>query len=94
MQILINISDKAYDYAKTRMALFLDVNTEILKAVENGTVLPEKHGDLKDADALKNTFETEEGAEICKWSTYGVTSEIDLADTIIPATKGEDDDNR
>lgn len=46
MQVLIDISDKAYDYAKTQKALFLDVNKEILNAVKNGTVIPEKHGDL------------------------------------------------
>ena len=46
MQILINISNKAYEYSKNRTALFLDVNTEILNAVKNGTVLPKKHGDL------------------------------------------------
>lgn len=42
MQIVIDISDKAYDYAKTQMALFLDVNKEILDAVKNGTVVSER----------------------------------------------------
>jgi len=88
MQVLIDISDRAYEYAKTRMALFLDVNTEILKAVENGTVLPEKHGDLKDADALKADAQT-----MTEWNgdVFRCVTEraIDLSDTIIPATKGE-----
>ncbi len=93
MQVLIDISDKAYDYAKTQMALFLDVNKEILDAVKNGTVLPEDHGDLKDADALKADAQT-----MTEWNgdVFRCVTEraIDLADTIIPATKGADDDNR
>lgn len=88
MQILIDISDKAYYYAKTRMALFLDVNTEILKAVENGTVLPEHHGALKDTDAIieQNKKERPFSIEIPLWK-------ISEANTIIPATKGENDDD-
>jgi len=54
MQIVIDISDKAYEYSKSRMALFLDVNTEILNAVKNGTPLPKGHGRLIDADDIDN----------------------------------------
>ena len=37
---------------------------------------------LIDADALKETFENTEDAEYCKWSLYGITSEIDDAPTV------------
>ena len=60
MQIVINISDKAYEYAKTRMALFLDVNTEILKAVENGTPLP-----IADIEALRSRIIDAVHSTIC-----------------------------
>lgn len=85
MQILIDISDKAYDYAKTQMALFLDVNKEILDAVKNGTVLPKHHGALKDTDAIieQNKKERPLSIEI-------PLRKISEADTIIPATKGAD----
>ena len=81
MQILIDIGEKAYEYAKTRMALFLDVNTEILKAVENGTVLPEKHGDLIDRNEYFAGY-------------YNDAREfLDNATTIIPAVKGDANEN-
>ena len=84
MQIVIDISDKAYEYAKTRMALFLDVNTEILKAVENGTVLPENHGDLIDRNAL-----LQEPLDSANYASNYVR----IAKAIIPATKGEENGN-
>ena len=37
---------------------------------------------LIDADALKETFENTEDAEYCKWSLYGIISEIDDAPTV------------
>ena len=85
MQILIDISNKAYDYAKTQMALFLDVNKEILDAVKNGAVLPEHHGALKDTDAIieQNKKERPFSIEIPLWK-------ISEAHTIISATKGAD----
>lgn len=56
--------------------------------------IPKGHGRLIDADALKKVYETTEDAEYCQWTLYGVTSEIDDAETIIEADKVENEDGK
>ena len=57
----------------------------LTRAFCNGTPLSKGHGRLIDADKLKEVYENTEDAEYCQWTLYGVTSEIDDAETIIEA---------
>ena len=59
MQIVIDIDDKIYDLCnKNRISSIsqLDV-VRIEKAIQNGTLLPQGHGRLKDEDEIVKTIE-------------------------------------
>lgn len=59
-QILINLSDSVYDAIKNKYTLVNPKEGTLIKtlwdAVENGTPLPEGHGDLIDRDALRESM--------------------------------------
>lgn len=74
-QIVINVPDEWLEGTQPNLY-------DVMGAVMNGTVLPEHHGKLIDADALKQRI-----AKVFPMVYGGVASEIDNAETIIPATK-------
>ena len=83
MQIVIEIPDFLYqiiqDCKVIEGADEGTVENVLVKAVENGVVLPKGHGDLKDADKLTESV-------LCK--TFGLRSiDIENASTIIEADK-------
>ncbi len=53
MQIVIKISENAYDYIRDCDSENYIVTTELYNAVYNGVPLPENHGRLIDADELE-----------------------------------------
>ena len=59
---------------------------ELMKAVDNGTILPKGHGDLKDVSNLLTVTDYDGENE----KTYVLYDEIKHAPTIIEADKGED----
>lgn len=89
MEIVINISEESYKNIKEQVGKRDYPDMQIGRAIANGIPLPKGHGRLVDADALKQVYENTEDAEVCKWTLYGVTSEIDDAETIIDAEECE-----
>lgn len=63
MQIVINISEDNYKLIKDGNCCGV-FSYEIYNAIKNGTVLPKRHGDLKDADAMINKLCTNEASEL------------------------------
>ena len=55
MQMVINISDKAYEDISSQQTITNHV-PELAIAIRNATVLPEHHGRLIDADKLSDYF--------------------------------------
>ena len=91
MQIVINIPEGLKKDFESEQWTALSC-MEMKDALMNGTPLPKGHGRLIDADKLKEVYKNTEDAEYCKWTLYGVTSEIDDAETIIEADKAESED--
>ena len=91
MQIVIEISDTLKNIADNEdVKTFSHIIWQalLMDAIKNGEPLPKGHGRLIDADELKQVYENTEDSQICKWSTYGVISEIDDAPTVIEADGG------
>ena len=86
MQIVIDIPKRAYESCK-KTCKDEEIIDGYTYAIANGTPLSKCHGRLIDADELKDVFKYTEDADVCKWSTYGVISEIDDAPTVIKATE-------
>lgn len=58
MKIVIDIPDKIYnDLRSRREANVADINI-VFGAISGGTVIPQEHGELKDANALIDTLQT------------------------------------
>lgn len=77
MQIVIGIDDKLYNrikYLEPKADTMLD---ELMRSVQNGTPLPKGHGDLKDADVMKNKLCTHEASEL-----FGSTTCAEILDFI------------
>ena len=54
MELVVKIPDEWYEYVKNNQ--FLDINGDVLADIlSKGTILPENHGRLIDADANKCT---------------------------------------
>lgn len=81
MRIVIDLPDDRYNQLMND-DIYLDV--PIFKEDVIAT-LPKGCGRLIDAGKLKQVYETTEDAEYCQWTLYGVTSEIDDAETVIEA---------
>ena len=95
MKIVIDIPKEIYENAQNDLLCCLPILTE---AIKNGTPLPEHHGRLIDADAIKYRLNCMNG-DICVSNApscaecleRAVTkAEIDEIPTIIPATKEGD----
>lgn len=84
-QIVISVPDEWLEGTQPNLY-------DVMGAVMNGTVLPENHGRLIDADELYMHKFVEGGrhlSDISQWIAYKI---IEAAPTIIPATKeGEKD---
>ena len=61
MQIVIDIDREVYNFIKNRGHLPYAV--DIANEIANGTVLPERHGDLIDRDVARAEFDKES----CSW---------------------------
>ena len=61
MQIVIDIDDETYKQAINRTEFdTLSLGLELIEAVQNGTPLPEHHGDLIDRkDLIENGYQME-----------------------------------
>ena len=81
MQIVIDIPQYWFDDMVREE--FCEVD-ELCAVIQHGIVLPEHHGDLKDV----NTFEA---SCFMGSSMYYTQSDIEYAETIIPATGGKDE---
>ena len=83
MKIVIDIPEKVYKY-------FIDEwreTPEILRAVRQGTPLPEHHGRLIDADWVKNTLDI---YVINEYNGQFIRrSDVDKIPTIIEESEGE-----
>ena len=84
MQIVIDIPEEDYERLKVyEKAPFCSLTSRVYEAIANGTPFPEHHGALKDVDKLI--------PDMCETIGCGYQAvsciQIDLAPTIIPATK-------
>ena len=77
MQIVIDIPEEMIRQIKHGMWCG---NNIISDAIENGTVLPKRHGRLVDADALDNTF-------FHLWTTTECVYALRNAPTVLEADK-------
>ncbi len=80
MQVVIDIDEKTYD----DFIYYWVKDSDILRAVRNGTQLPKGHGRLIDENDLKTLFELDDRL----WWGNAVNEFKDLP-TIIEADKGE-----
>lgn len=84
MKVVIDIDKEYYELLKYEVDVCHN-DYKPIALIAKGKPLPKGYGRLIDADALKQVYENTEDAEVCKWTLYGVTSEIDDAETIIEA---------
>ena len=105
IELVIRIPKKLYDTIKKRERMLTSEDFQLYEAVENGTVLPKGHGDLKDTDALKTAYGIERATKYGNeskeqlensYSTmmmYEIADMLDYAPTIIGADKEEEGDD-
>ena len=94
MQIVIDIAKRKWESIQDGMYGGL-LDTEMYQAIKNGTVLPENHGRLIDADNLFTWFDGEcktkypikDGNQYQTIMMYEVFDEIDDAPTILEASE-------
>lgn len=86
MRLIIDIPEKAY---KLRLTNPVWYDSNIDKAIRNGTPLPKGHGRLIDADKLKEIYPHDTDWEYPVNTNQYVCDTIDALDTIIEADKGE-----
>ena len=95
MKIVIDISKEEYQTYINHTEAILDksiplVHQDLLKAVINGTPLPEHHGRLIDADELYGDFiDGTEGYDCQTWNRIEIGDIIDNALTIIGGSDSE-----
>lgn len=58
MQIVIDVPDRIYKFISQNRILNITDSGILVKAVRNGTPLPEEHGRLIDTDKLRRNFNT------------------------------------
>ena len=91
VEVLIKLPKELYQMIKEDT--LLPKNYAINEAIQNGTVLPENHGRLVDANAIDMTKSTNDGSRLNNGISVGVAYAIlDAVPTIIEATKEEWDD--
>ena len=81
MQIVIEISDHLYKCLQKRIEL--NVSSEVDQIIAKGTLLPEHHGRLIDADELKE----HKYHDNHRYENAVAVAYIDWAETIIDADK-------
>jgi hypothetical protein len=86
MKIVIDIPDNSMDYIDSyeKGSLF---DIVLIDAIKNGTPLPKGHGDLKDAEKLKNAFIIWSMAVHGNFTDADIASIIYNSPTIIEADK-------
>ena len=90
MNIVVNINDCEYWKIKEDAEKFRSkemVVPYLYKVIESGTPLPKGHGDLKDADELKNAFIKWSRAVKGNFTDADVASIVCNSPTIIKADK-------
>ena len=97
MQIVINISNRTYDYILKKHNIVNGDRLEVTDAICDGIPLPPGHGRLIDADALKKDDEVTEwlsldavrtGKMLKRFSELFI-KKIDATPTIIEADRSE-----
>ena len=91
MQILIDISEEYYNEMKEIEWYLREYGAYLDRAVLDGTILPETHGDLIDSNELKRyagwyNLATDKSIHAV------LTKEIDWVKPVIKGTKGEVND--
>lgn len=89
MEVVIKIPDELYKKLKTPKTVGLseafDQRAILVRAIQNGTVLPKGHGRLIDADKL-DTRERGNNSQRTMW--WNIDCIVKDAETIIEADKG------
>lgn len=89
-EIVIKLRDDDYQYIKDSEFENYEVTQKLYKAVYEGTVIPEGHGDLIDKNKLSKKkqylFQTDNGA-FPKSEWFIKADDLFSAQTIIPAHK-------
>lgn len=96
-KILIDLEDVYCEGIQKERVLDTSLQ-HILMAIKHGTVLPENHGRLIDADSLFSWFDGEsrakypikDGKQYDTMMFYEIFDEIDDAPTIIEGTEGKE----
>lgn len=91
MQIVIDISDKLYEYIEKGRDLSDEQNDTIAYAIVDGTPLPKGHGRLIDADRLKREYPHDTDREYPVNTNQYAVDTIDNVPTVIEADR---EDNR
>jgi len=93
-QIVIDLDENIYTRLFDNGEDYTIVNDDlfaIAKAIRNGTPLPEHHGDLKDADMIKEHLKAcfQNGRPMYKPELHEVLEMVESVEPVIPATKEE-----
>ena len=94
MKLVIDINDNEYMGIKKypNNITSYPVTIHIYDAIRNGILLPEHYGDLIDREAIKKRAMFVSGDNVAIEGVEVVTvGMIDNAETIIPATKGDNE---
>lgn len=87
MQIVINISEEKFGTIKNKMYCGI-YDSDLYKAIENGTPLPKGHGRLIDADYLREDFKASKRISFAE--RMDISCIVDHAPTIIEADRSEE----
>lgn len=88
MRLIIDIPEKLVCEGFERLFTEEERNT-LIKAIGNGTPLPEGHGRLVDADRLEQVQNDRlQDGEIRIWELKLITSALDSAETVVEAEGG------
>jgi len=89
MRVVIEIPDKVYTYVKRgwEESKFDSVISHVFNGIINGVVLPEHHGRLIDADALREDFKASKKISFAE--RMNISCIVDHAPTIIEGSDSE-----
>lgn len=94
VELVIKIPNETYRDVIKNGFIYDEDGEEISHAIISGTVLPEGHGRLIDADALEKKMcdrEKELGDDKAMWESSAVSVALDMfAPTIIPEDRSEE----
>lgn len=88
MRIVIDIPEEVFDEIYNKNYYSLKGKAALRVAVRNGIPLPKGHGDLKDADKLRDAFIRWSVAVLGNFTDADVASIVCNSPTIIKADRG------